>query len=200
GDATRGLAEADVVVEHRFTTPMVHQGYLEPRAALAAVDPLGALTVWTATQALFFTRSEVAEVLGMPEHDVKIVATPMGGGFGAKFVLLEPLAAALARQLRRPVSVVMTRREDFLATTPAPAAVFEMKLGGRRDGTLTALQGRVVFDAGAFAGAPVGIALLLMGSYYQMPNLDLRGYEVLTHKPGVGAYRAPGAVQGTFVI
>src|SRR5581483_429631 len=106
----------------------------------------------------------------------------------------------LARQLRRPVSVVMTRREDFLATTPAPAAVFEMKLGGRRDGTLTALQGRVVFDAGAFAGAPVGIALLLMGSYYQMPNLDLRGYEVLTHKPGVGAYRAPGAVQGTFVI
>jgi CO/xanthine dehydrogenase Mo-binding subunit len=200
GDVGRGFADADVVVERRYTTPMVHQGYLEPRAALASVDPLGALTVWTATQALFFTRSEVAEALGLPEHEVKIVATPMGGGFGAKFVLLEPLAAALARKLRRPVSVVMTRREDFLATTPAPAATFELKMGARRDGTLTAMQGRVVFDAGAYAGAPVGIALLLMGSYYQVPHLDLRGYEVLTHKPGVGAYRAPGAVQGTFVV
>jgi CO/xanthine dehydrogenase Mo-binding subunit len=200
GDLARGFADADVVVEHRYTTPMVHQGYLEPRAALASVDPLGALTVWTATQALFFTRSEVAEALGLPEHEVKVVATPMGGGFGAKFVLLEPLAAALARKLRRPVSVVMTRREDFLATTPAPSATFELKMGARRDGTLTAMQGRVVFDAGAYAGAPVGIALLLMGSYYQVPHLDLRGYEVLTHKPGSGAYRAPGAVQGTFAV
>ncbi len=200
GDLARGFAEAEVTVEGRYTTPMVHQGYLEPRAALAAVDPLGALTVWTATQALFFTRSEIAEALGLREHEVKVVATPMGGGFGAKFVLLEPLAAALARKLRRPVSVVMTRREDFLATTPAPAATFEIKMGARRDGKLTAMQARVIFDAGAYAGAPVGIALLLMGSYYQVPHVDLRGYEVLTHKPGVGAYRAPGAVQGTFVV
>lgn len=200
GDLGRGFAEAEVIVEGRYTTPMVHQGYLEPRAALAAVDPLGMLTVWTATQALFFTRSEIAEVLGLSEHEVKVVATPMGGGFGAKFVLLEPLAAALARRLRRPVAVVMSRTEDFLATTPAPSAVFDFKMGARRDGTLTAMQGRVVFDAGAFAGAPVGIALLLMGSYYQVPHLDLRGYEVLTHKPGAGAYRAPGAVQGTFVV
>jgi CO/xanthine dehydrogenase Mo-binding subunit len=200
GDLAKGFADAEVIVERRYTTPMVHQGYLEPRAALAAVDPLGMLTVWTSTQALFFTRSEIAEVLGLSEHEVKVVATPMGGGFGAKFVLLEPLAAALARLLRRPVSVVMSRTEDFLATTPAPSAVFDLKMGVRRDGTLTAMQGRVVFDAGAFAGAPVGIALLLMGSYYQVPHLDLRGYEVLTHKPGAGAYRAPGAVQGTFVV
>ena len=106
--------------------------------------------------------------------------------------------AALALRLRRPVSVVMTRTEEFLATTPAPPAVIELKVGARRDGTLTALEGRAVFDAGAYAGAPLGIALLLMGSYYQVPNLELRGYEVLTHKPGNGAYRAPGAVQGTF--
>jgi len=200
GDVTRGFAEAEVVVERRYTTPMVHQGYLEPRAVLAAVDPLGALTVWTSTQALFFTRSEICEVLSLPEHQVKVVATPLGGAFGGKFVLLEPLACALALQLRRPVSIVMTRREEFLATTPAPAAVFELKTGAKRDGTLTALRGRVVFDSGAYAGAPVGIALLLMGSYYQIPHLDLRGYEVLTNKPGNGAYRAPGALQATFAI
>ncbi len=131
---------------------------------------------------------------------MRIVATPLGGGFGAKFVLLECLAGALALRLRRPVSVVMTRTEEFLSTTPAPPAVIEVKLGARRDGTLTALEGRAVFDAGAYAGAPLGIALLMMGSYYQIPNLELRGYEVLTHKPGNGAYRAPGAVQGTFAI
>jgi CO/xanthine dehydrogenase Mo-binding subunit len=200
GDLRRGFAEAEVVVERRFETPMVHQGYLEPRAVVADVDPLGAVTVWTATQALFFTRSEVCEALGLPEHRVKIVATPLGGGFGAKFVLLEPLAAALALRLRRPVSVVMTRTEEFLSTTPAPPAVIELKVGARRDGTLTALEGRAVFDAGAYAGAPLGIALLLIGSYYRVPNIELRGYEVLTHKPGNGAYRAPGAVQGTFAI
>jgi CO/xanthine dehydrogenase Mo-binding subunit len=200
GDVARGFAEADVVVERRYTTPMVHQGYLEPRAVVAAVDPLGTLTVWTATQALFFTRSEVCEVLGLSEHQVKIVATPLGGGFGGKFVLLETLAGALTLALRRPVSVVMTRTEEFLATTPAPPALFDLKMGVRRDGTLTALAGRVYFDAGAYAGAPVGIAMLLMGSYYRVPNVELRGYEVLTHKPGNGAYRAPGAVQGTFAV
>jgi CO/xanthine dehydrogenase Mo-binding subunit len=94
----------------------------------------------------------------------------------------------------------MTRTEEFLSTTPAPPAVIELKVGARRDGTLTALEGRAVFDAGAYAGAPLGIALLLIGSYYQVPNIELRGYEVLTHKPGNGAYRAPGAVQGTFAI
>jgi CO/xanthine dehydrogenase Mo-binding subunit len=200
GDLARGLTEANLVVERRFTTPMVHQGYLEPRAAIAAVDPLGVLTIWTATQALFYTRSEVCGALGLSEHQVRIVATPLGGGFGGKFVLLEPLAGALAQKLRRPVSVVMTRTEEFLATTPAPPAVIDLKLGVRRDGTLTALEGRAVFDAGAFEGAPLSIALLLMGSYYQVPNLDLRGYEVLTHKPGNGAYRAPGAVQATFAV
>lgn len=200
GDVARGFADAAVVVERRFETPMVHQGYLEPRAAVADVDPLDHLTVWTATQALFFTRSEVCEVLGLAEHQVRIVATPLGGAFGGKFVLLEPLAGALALRLRRPVSVVMTRTEEFLATTPAPPTVIEIKVGATRDGTLTALEGRAIFDAGAYAGAPLGIALLLMGSYYQVPHLELRGYEVLTHKPGNGAYRAPGAVQGTFAI
>ncbi len=200
GDVARGLAEADVVVERRYRTPMVHQGYLEPRAAVASVDAMGQLCVWTSTQALFHTRSEVAEALGLPEHRVRVVATPLGGGFGGKFVLLEPLAAALAVALRRPVAVVLTRTEEFLATTPAPQSLIEVTTGARRDGTLTALRARVIFDAGAFAGAPVSIACLMLGGYYRVPHLDIRGYEVLTHKPGNGAYRAPGAVQATFAI
>jgi CO/xanthine dehydrogenase Mo-binding subunit len=200
GDVAQGFREADVVIERRYTTPIVHQGYLEPRACVASVDPMGALTVWTSTQALFVTRTMVAEALGWPEHQVKVVATPLGGGFGGKFVLLESLAAALTIALKRPVSVVMSRTEEFLATTPAPQAVLELKTGVKRDGTLTAIQARVIFDAGAFAGAPVGIALLMLGGCYRSPHLELRGFEVLTHKPGNGAYRAPGAVQAAFAM
>lgn len=200
GDVAKGFAAAHVVIERTYRTSMVHQGYLEPRAALASVDALGNVTVWTTTQALFYTRSEVAEALGLPEHQVRIVATPLGGGFGGKFVLLEPLAAALAVALKRPVSLVLTRTEEFLMTTPAPASVFELKTGVSKDGTLTALEARVVFDAGAYAGAPVGIACLMLGSCYRLPHMDIRGYEVLTHKPGNGAYRAPGAVQAAFAL
>ena len=200
GDVEAGLRAADVVLERTYTTSMVHQGYLEPRAALATVDALGQVTVWTSTQALFYTRTAVAEALGLPEHRVRVIAMPVGGGFGGKFVLLEPLVAALAVAVRRPVSLVMTRNEDFLATTPAPQSRFEVTLGAKRDGTLTALRARVVFDAGAWAGAPLSIACLLLASYYRFQTLDVRGVEVRTHKPGSGAYRAPGAPQATFAI
>jgi len=200
GDVAAGLRQADVVVERVYTTSMVHQGYLEPRAAVATVDALGHVTVWTSTQALFFTRAEVAEALGLPEHRVRVVAMPVGGGFGGKFVLLEPLAAALAVAVRRPVSLVMTRNEEFLATTPAPQSRFEVTLGAKRDGMLAALRARVVFDAGAWAGAPLSIACALLTSYYRFPNFDVHGVEVRTHKPGSGAYRAPGAPQATFAI
>jgi len=200
GDVEAGLREADVVVERTYTTSMIHQGYLEPRATVASMDALGHVTVWTSTQALFFTRTEVAEALGLPEHRVRVIAMPAGGGFGGKFVLLEPLTGALAVAVRRPVALVMTRNEEFLATTPAPQSRFEVTLGAKRDGRLTALRARVVFDTGAWAGAPLSIACLLLSGYYRFPHLDVRGVEVRTHKPGCGAYRAPGAPQATFAI
>jgi CO/xanthine dehydrogenase Mo-binding subunit len=200
GDVAAGFREAAAIVQRRFRTSIVHQGYLEPRAAVASVDPLGGVTVWTSVQALFFTRSQVAQALGLPEHRVRIVAMPIGGGFGGKFVLIEPLAAALAVAVRRPVSVVMSRTEEFLATTPAPQAILDVKLGARHDGRLTALDARIVFDGGAYGGGPVSIAALLLGGYYCCPNLSIHGWDVLTHKPGAGAYRAPGAVQATFAI
>jgi CO/xanthine dehydrogenase Mo-binding subunit len=200
GDVEAGLREADVVIERTYTTSMVHQGYLEPRAAVATVDALDHVTVWTSTQALFFTRAEVAQTLGFPEHKVRVIAMPVGGGFGGKFVLLEPLVAVLAVAVRRPVSLVLSRNEEFLATTPAPQSRFEVALGARRDGTLTGLRARVIFDAGAWSGAPLSIACTLLASYYRFPNFDVRGLEVRTHKPGSGAYRAPGAPQATFAI
>lgn len=200
GDLEQGFAQAEVVVERTYRTPIVHQGYLEPHASVAALDPLGNLTLWTSTQALFYSRSEVAELLGLPEARVRVMPMPVGGGFGGKVVLLETLAAALAVKTGRPVAIVYTRMDEFLNATPAPQSQIEVKLGARRDGTLTALDARIVFDAGLFPGAPTPIAALVMGGYYRIPNFRIRGFEVLTHKAAQGAYRAPGATQGTYAL
>jgi CO/xanthine dehydrogenase Mo-binding subunit len=200
GDVEAGLREADVVVEQTYRTSMVHQAYIEPQVTLAAVDPLGSITVYTSTQALFYTRTEVAAALGIPQNKVKVVGMTIGGGFGGKFMLLEALCAALAVHSRRPVRLEYTRMDDFLAANPAPPSVWEVKLGAKRDGTITALKARVVFDTGAYAGSPVQIGSLLLGGFYKFPNLDIRGYEVLTNKTPAGAYRAPGAVQASFAI
>ncbi|HEV2359661.1 MAG TPA: xanthine dehydrogenase family protein molybdopterin-binding subunit [bacterium] len=201
GDIERGLRDAAVVARRTFRTSIVHQAYIEPHASVADYDrTVRRLTVWTATQALFYTREHVAGVLGLPESSVRIVPMAVGGGFGGKILLLEPLAGAAAMVLGRPVRLVLTRADEFQTATPAPQSVLEVALGAARDGEFRALQARLLFDAGALPGAPVTICGLLMGGAYRVPHLDIRGREVLTHKPPTGAYRAPGAVQAAFAI
>jgi CO/xanthine dehydrogenase Mo-binding subunit len=200
GDVMQGFASADVVIERTYRTPFVHQAYLEPHASVAVPRPDGGVTISTTTQGQFYCRNVTATTLGLPHEMVTIVPMEVGGGFGGKTVLLEPLVAALALRLGRPVKLVLTRTEEFLLATPAPAAIFELRAGARRDGTLTTLRARVIFDSGAYPGAPVTIALLLLGGTYRWEHLDLLGYEVLTNKPGTGAYRAPGVPQATFAL
>ncbi len=201
GDIAQGIREADAVVERTYTTSRLHQAYMEPHATIAAPDPVtGTVTVYTSTQGQFYVRNETAEALGISQQHVRVVPMTVGGGFGGKILLLEPLAAALALMRRRPVRVVLTRRDDFLLGNPGPECEIWLKSGARRDGTLTALQARMVFDSGASPGAPASIAAILLGGYYKVPNLDIESLEVLTHKPPNGAYRAPGAPQASFAI
>jgi CO/xanthine dehydrogenase Mo-binding subunit len=201
GDVAQGFRDAAVVIERTFRTSIIHQAYLEPHATIADYDPFGhRLTVWTATQGSFYVRENVAGVLGLPESSVRVVPMMVGGGFGAKILLFEPLAGAVAMLLRRSVRLTLTRLDEFRTGTPAPQSVLDVKVGARLDGTLSALQARLLFDAGALPGAPVSIGALLLCGYYRVPHLDVRGQEVLTHKAPVGAYRAPGAPQATFAI
>lgn len=201
GDVARGFAAADLIVEHTFTTPIVHQGYLEPHAAVAEPDPLrGTLTIYTGTQGQFTLRDEVARVLGLPRSKVTIVPMTLGGGFGAKYGIIEPLVGAVALALQRPVRLTLTRTEDFLTTTPSPASSIELKIGATRDGSLTALQARVTMDNGVYPFALGGIVGILLGGYYKCENVQIDCYEVITHKPQTGAYRAPGAPQATFAL
>ncbi|MBX5464856.1 MAG: xanthine dehydrogenase family protein molybdopterin-binding subunit [Clostridia bacterium] len=200
GDVEAGFARAEVVLEATYRAGAVHQGHIETHGVVAEAAPDGSLTLWTSTQGTFDTRHGTAETLGLEEHQVRVVPMTVGGAFGGKFLLLEPLAAAVARRLRRPVRLVLDRLQDFLVSRPAPAAVIRLKMGARRDGTLTALEARLVFDTGAEPGSPVGIAALLLGGTYRVENLDIVGYEVLTHKSPVGAYRGPGAPQAYFAL
>ncbi len=201
GDIEAGWREAEAVVERTYRTSFVHQSYLEPQSIIVAPDPSGRhLTIWASSQAMFGVRSDVAEALDLPERQVRVESMPVGGAFGGKFGLIEPLAAAAAYASRRPVRLVYTRSEDFLAGNPAPQSIITVKLGAKRDGTLVAMQARVVFDTGAFPGSAVVLGGIIMSSTYRCPNIDIRGYEVLTNKVSVGAYRAPGAPQATFAL
>ena len=200
GNVEAGFREADVVIEREYRTSWIHQSYLEPQSCTAEVDPLGNITVYASTQALFHTRGLVGRALGLADHQVTVRAMPVGGGFGGKFGFLEATTAAIAKAVGRPVRVVFNRQEEFSTGDPAPESRIRVKIGARRDGTLTTLESDLLFDAGAKAGAPVGIAAILLGSMYRWDNVRLNGTEVLTHKAATGAYRAPGAPQAAFAL
>ena len=200
GDIEAGFRAADVVVERTYHTSWVSQAHLEPQSSVAAPDGAGRITVYTSTQAAYFTRAEVAKALGIAQHKVNVVTMEVGGAFGAKYALIDPLVAALALKLNRPVSLIYTRGEEFLAACPAPGAAIHVKSGATRDGRLTALQATVTVDTGAYPGGTAGILCMLLGGTYRWENLLIDGYDVFTHKVGCGAYRAPGAPQACFAV
>lgn len=201
GDTAQGFKEAEVIIERTYRTATVHQGYLEPCSAVAEPDPIkGSITVYTSTQGQFIVRNEVARLLSLPKNKVRITPMTVGGAFGAKYGIVEPLAAAAAMVVQRPVKLVLTRIEDFLTTTPSPASIIELKTGARADGTLCALEAKVYLDNGIFKFALGGIAGMLLGGYYKCDNVNITCYEVNTNKPQAGAYRAPSAPQISFAL
>jgi CO/xanthine dehydrogenase Mo-binding subunit len=198
GDVEQAFREADVIVEREFTTPWVHQSYMEPQVCAATTDPLGNVVVYACTQAMFRTRDTVANVLGKSPSQVRVYAMPVGGGFGGKFGLIEATVAACSVAVGRPVRITYTRNEDFSAAGPAPSSIFRVKVAAKKDGTFTALKADVIFDAGAKPGAPAAHAALCLGVFYRWQNLDIDATEVVTHKTPTGAYRAPGLPQAMF--
>jgi len=200
GDLEKGFSEADEIVELEISSDVVHQGYIEPQVALAVPEQFGRITLYTSTQAAFHGRQKTAESLGVDLDDIKVVPMPVGGGFGGKFVLIEPLVAALAKAVNRPVLLQFTREEDLLTGNPAPDCKIQIKLGARHDGTITALDAFLLFDSGAASGSPLSIGGMLLGGYYRFQNFRVHGFEVQTHRPSFGSYRAPGAQQASFAI
>ena len=200
GDAAAALAGAEVVVKARYRLASVHHSAMEPHVSVARPEPDGSMTIWAPTQGPFYVRDEIAKILGVPPHKVRVVPMPVGGGFGGKVSLLEPLIALVARRLGRPVRLSLSRQEEFLVARHAPGAVFDLELGAKRDGALVAIRARYHYDSGAASGWHAGITGSFLGGTYRCPNFELTGFEVATNKTPVDAYRAPGAPQAYFAL
>ena len=199
GDVGQGFADADVVVEREFHTGTVHQGYIEPHNATALWNTDGRVTVWSSTQGSFYVRDYLGLILDLQPSNLRCVPMEIGGGFGGKFdVYGEPVAALLSRKTGHPVKIVMSRGEEFIGTGPAPGGYVWVKIGARRDGTMTAIEADVVYEAGAFPGSPVEGGAKTILSCYDVPNVRIDGRDVVVNKPKASAYRAPGGPNAGF--
>jgi CO/xanthine dehydrogenase Mo-binding subunit len=193
GDVDAAFAKADAIVENEYRTPYWHQTYLEPNSCTARAEPDGRITLWTSCQGSFNIRSAVADALKIGEGRLRVVPLEMGGGFGAKNRLFCEAQAVLASiRTGRPVKILINREEEFLDGHPAPGCWVRLKTAASKDGTITAVEGRILWDGGI--GGRNGSLPRLIGPY-KVANVRLEGFGVRTNKPTPGAYRAPGAPQ-----
>jgi CO/xanthine dehydrogenase Mo-binding subunit len=201
GDVEAALASSDVVVAGRFQTPWMYQGYLEPQSGTAWLEPDGELVVNSATQAPFATRDSLAKLFGLPVDRIRIRAATLGGAFGGKMMIIEPLVASATLILRRPVRLVLTHSEDMSATNPAGAEVLTLEVGANADGTLTAVRSRVLVDRGATDDFGVeSIAAMLTAGPYRWRAHELTALGVATNRMTFGAYRGPTAPPAAFAL
>src|SRR5919204_2184018 len=201
GDFATGWKEAEVTIERRYTSKAVHQGYIEPHACLVSVANDGQVTIFSSSQGQFMVRAYCAKLLNIDIADIRAIPAEIGGGFGGKtLVYLEPVALALAKKTGRPVKMVMSREEVFRGTGPAAGAVVEVKLGAKKDGRITAGEVVLKYQAGAFPGSPVGPGCMCAFAMYDIPNAKVTGYDVVSNRPKVAAYRAPGAPNSSYAV
>jgi xanthine dehydrogenase molybdenum-binding subunit len=199
GDIDDGFAKADVVVERTFDTATVHQGYIEPQNATVLWNNDDRIHIWTSTQGSFVVRDVTATILEVPVSQIKVTPMEIGGGFGGKIpVYLEPVAALLSKKTGCPVKLVMSRADVLEGTGPTPGSHVTVKIGATNDGKITAMQGYLAYEAGAYPGSFVAPGGMCIFAAYDCENITVDCYDVVVNKPSCAAYRAPGATQAAF--
>ncbi|WP_284164131.1 xanthine dehydrogenase family protein molybdopterin-binding subunit [Frigidibacter sp. SD6-1] len=203
GDVVAGFAAADIVREETYKTEATHQGYIEPHACVGQMGEDGRGEMWVCTQGHWYIRRMCAAVLGIEAANLRVTPSEIGGGFGGKTtIFMEPLALALSKKAGgRPVKLVMSRAEVLRATGPTASASMDVKIGMKKDGTVTAGQVMFRMQGGAFVGmSPIGEALPCAFACYDIPALKHEAVEVLTNRPKAAAYRAPGSPMAAFAV
>jgi CO/xanthine dehydrogenase Mo-binding subunit len=204
GDVEQALAGAEHVFEHTFTTPRTHGGYIEPRATLVWIDDAGALHVLTTNKSPFALRDQLAATTELPKDKVVIHPSFIGGEFGAKALTIEEFPLFfLARATGRPVKHVRSHADDVRSTHVRHAAKIRVRIGAKNDGTIQALDIRVVFDGGAYAaGKPV--PWLMPGRCpklpYKIEHAQVERATAYTNTIPGGFVRAPGDIQTIFAF
>lgn len=201
GDVEAGFAAADEIVEKHFTTEAIHQGYIEPHACMANVSESGRVEVWSSSQGHFAIRNLTAKLTGINIGHVKVNPAEIGGGFGGKtIVYLEPLAVTLSRKSGRPVRMRMTREDVFRGSGPTSGASMDIRIGVKKDGTITAGEAILRYQAGAFPGSPVTNGCMCSFAPYNIEHQRTVGYDVVCNRPKSAAYRAPGSPISAFAV
>lgn len=201
GDVEAGFKEADVVISKSYKTEQTHQGYIEPHSCLANVSPDGTAELWVCTQGHFVYRNQCATLLGMDANKLRVTASEIGGGFGGKtHIWAEPVALALSRKANRPVKLTMTRDEVFRATGPTSSSSIDVKIGAKRDGTVTAAFAELRYQGGAFPANWAEFGAMTSWACYDFKNVKSVSKDAIVNRPKCAAYRAPSAPIAAFAI
>lgn len=205
GDVFKAFDESDVVVENTYQSMLQWHAWIETIGSVAHYDQSGKLTIWMNVQTPFQARMRIAWALGLSVSDIRIIQTYVGGGFGGKSCD-DPnamISALLAMKTGRPVKIINTREDDFLASRPRVPMKIWVKMGFKKDGKLTAKQLKIVADNGAYSGkAPAisGVAALRHDTCYIYPNVKTEMVLVYTNKVPTGAFRGFGNPSADFAI
>ena len=201
GDVEAGFKQADLVIERTFKTEATHQGYIEPHACLASMGTDGVGDIWCCTQGHFMVRQVCSALLGMDASALRVTASEIGGGFGGKTtVFIEPVALALSLKANRPVKVVMSRSEVLRASGPTSSTSIDVRIGMKKDGTITAGDATLRYQGGAFPGSAVPYGAMAAFACYDLKAVRAVGYDVIANRPKQAAYRAPGAPMAAYAV
>jgi len=202
GDLAAGFAAADVVIEQSYTTQTQVHNSLEPHGCTLFWEG-DQLTIWESTQGIFEVREQVAEKLGLPEHHVRVIKEHMGGGFGSKQIVWKQtvIAAVLAQRTGRPVQFMLDREAENLAAGSRGATRQQLRIGAKRDGTLTALSVTAYIANGAYSVGGEGANVSgLYERLYRCPNLRTEQTSIYLNTGPSVAFRAPGHVEAAFAL
>lgn len=198
GDVQKGFEDSDVTLERTYRTQVHTHMPLETHGVVIDWGPHEML-VYASTQSTAGVRNELASYFKLPKSQVRVICNYMGGGFGAKHSAgsFGPMAAKLSRKTGRPVWLMIDRKEEHLAEGNRPSSIQTLKIGAKKDGTLTSIEQKSHGTAGVGLGAGVGRVAQIL---YECPNFKTEQYDVLTHAGPGAAWRAPGNVQGAFGV
>jgi len=202
GDPEAGFRQADVIVETTFTTPVVHQSYIEPHSCVVNTAADGSAEFWSCSKVPYGVREQVANALKLPQEKLNFNPVYIGGDFGGKGDFMDlAVVYLLSKKAERPVKMVMDYEEEFTAGNPRHASIIHVKTGVKKDGTLVAHRMSFTFDSGAY-GAFKPNAFLngphLSAGPYKIPHVFIEEHMVYTNKIPCGHMRSPGDPQGFF--
>ena len=216
GDIAQGFAEADVILEHTFNTPLMDHAFLEPECSIAVpvktdVTVTSEVTVtsdrmeiYVGSQIPYADREQVARALEWPEERVRVVGQWMGGGFGGKEDIAGQIhAALLANVSGRPVKLLFDRRESLLVHPKRHATQIRVKVGAKNDGRLTAIETELYGDTGAYASLGEHVmtrATTHSAGPYEAAHVRADCYAMYTNNPPAGAFRGFGVPQSAFAV